>query len=82
MFDFKKSHPVGSVRVEKRGNEFWSNMRSFSFQKNDLLFVILKSRSKYAYFQGYSRTEQFAGHNCDKKMLNLQPSQSRKWLYH
>ncbi len=38
MFEFKKSHPVGNVRVEKRGSENWSNMRSFSVQKNDLLF--------------------------------------------
>ncbi len=27
-----------NVRVEKGGNENWSNMRWFSFQKNDLLF--------------------------------------------
>ncbi len=29
---------VRNVRLEKRGNENWSNMRSFTFQKNDLLF--------------------------------------------
>ncbi len=36
----------------------------------------------FSVIERYPRPEHFAGHKCDKKRLNVQPPQSRKWLYH
>ncbi len=59
--------PVRNVRVEKRGNENWSSMRWFFFQKIDLLFDWNSgpNRPILRDIRG-----QNAGHKCDKKKLN------------